>query len=67
MLAVVPAADHDDGTGLDKILLTGREGVNLVWYHPETGSWKYEQLGAGLAQSPNNPYWGAGSGESAIL
>jgi hypothetical protein len=63
-LEVVPTAN---GNGLDKVLLAGREGINILWYDPDSGSWKYEQLGNGLAATPGNPYWGAGSGKRSLI
>ncbi|KIJ51186.1 hypothetical protein M422DRAFT_58813 [Sphaerobolus stellatus SS14] len=58
-VVVVPAADPSGG--LDRILLAGREGINLIWYDPDCSDWKYENLGVGLPPAPRNPYWGSGS------
>lgn len=50
--------------GLDKVLVSGREGVSLVWVDETTKQWRHENVGVGIPQSRRplkNPYWGAGS------
>ncbi|THU84404.1 hypothetical protein K435DRAFT_733201, partial [Dendrothele bispora CBS 962.96] len=53
----------DVGANLDKILLAGREGINLIWYCPSRGQWQKQNIGQGLPKDPGgkNPYWGSGS------
>lgn len=55
---------HSTNGGLDKALVAGREGVNLIWVDEGSGEMKHENIGKGIPQSPKplkNPYWGSGS------
>lgn len=50
--------------GLDRALIAGREGINLMWMDPQTKQWQHTNVGTGLPQSRRplqNPYWGSGS------
>lgn len=49
-------------SGLDQVLLAGREGVNLLWYDVNAAKWEYQNIGEGLPQQPDNPYWGSECG-----
>ncbi|KAI0760588.1 hypothetical protein C8Q74DRAFT_1319566 [Fomes fomentarius] len=54
---IIPGAN----SGLDQVLLAGREGVNLLWYDVDAAKWEYQNIGEGLPQQPGNPYWGSES------
>ncbi|THH18829.1 hypothetical protein EW146_g2230 [Bondarzewia mesenterica] len=45
--------------GLDRVLLAGGDGVDLIWF--DNSAWKSFNVGKGHPQTSGNPYWGAGS------
>ena len=51
----------DPHSGLDRILLANRDGIDLIWFHG--GSWHSFNVGRGLPPDvhPDSPYVGAGS------
>lgn len=56
-----------EGGALDTAIVAGREGI-VHLYYDETGSaWKYVVIGTGLAQQPDNPYWGSGTVDVAAV
>jgi hypothetical protein len=52
---------------LDRIVLAGRDGISLIWFDTNTRTWRTENLGTGLPETPGNPFWGSGSGEFRFL
>ncbi|KAJ6600286.1 hypothetical protein DFH09DRAFT_1127960 [Mycena vulgaris] len=46
-------------SGLDMVLVAGREGIALLWFN--NGKWEHSIVGSGLPRNGDNPYWGSGS------
>ncbi|KLO04679.1 hypothetical protein SCHPADRAFT_840363, partial [Schizopora paradoxa] len=58
-VVVIPGAN----SGLDQVLIAGREGVNVLWYNTSNNKWISENVGEGHPEDKgnNNPYWGTGT------
>ncbi|KAK1231003.1 hypothetical protein PQX77_005890 [Marasmius sp. AFHP31] len=54
---ILPRTNGD----LDMILVSGREGIVLLWFDQTENIWKHNVVGDGIPQSDGNPYWGSGS------
>ncbi|KAJ8082437.1 hypothetical protein PM082_008292 [Marasmius tenuissimus] len=54
---ILPKTNGD----LDMILVSGREGIVLLWFDQTEHVWKHNVVGEGIPQSAGNPYWGSGS------
>lgn len=52
---------------MDQVVLAGREGISLIWFDTSADTWRTENLGTGLPETPGNPFWGSGSGELQFL
>ncbi|KAJ7021157.1 hypothetical protein C8F04DRAFT_1013557 [Mycena alexandri] len=49
-------------SGLDMVLVAGREGTALLWFNKSSNQWEHRIVGAGLPrEGTDNPYWGSGS------
>jgi hypothetical protein len=48
-------------SGLDMVLVAGREGIALLWFNNASKKWEHRIVGSGLPREGDNPYWGSGS------
>ncbi|KAJ7577587.1 hypothetical protein C8J56DRAFT_798543 [Mycena floridula] len=53
--------------GLDMVLVSGLEGVVLLWFDEKTSKWEYNIVNPGLPPDPSSPYHGAGSVDVASV
>lgn len=60
---LIPGSNGD----LDAVLVSGREGVILLYFNERSKEWVYNIIGTGLPREGDSPYWGAGGAHTASV